>query len=40
LEAAVKADAALENQPSSTAKVKALQTLSQARARVAAIKGL
>jgi F-type H+-transporting ATPase subunit epsilon len=40
LEAAVQAAAALENQPSSTAKVKALQTLSQARARVAATKSL
>jgi len=40
LEAAIQAVAVLENQPTSTAKVKALQTLSQARARVAATKGL
>ena len=40
LEAAIQAVAALENQPTSTAKVKALQTLSQARARVAATKGI
>ena len=40
LESALQAAAALESQSSSTAKVKALQTLSQARARVAAIKGL
>lgn len=39
LEAAIQAAAAFENQPTSTAKVKAMQTLSQARARVAAIKG-
>jgi len=38
LEAAIQAAAAFENQPTSTAKVKALQTLSQARARVAATK--
>jgi F-type H+-transporting ATPase subunit epsilon len=38
LEAAIQAAAAFENQPNSTAKVKAMQTLSQARARVAAIK--
>ena len=38
LEAAIEAVAALENQPTSPAKVKALQTLSQARARVAATK--
>ena len=40
LEAAIQAVAVLDNQPTSTAKVKALQTLSQARARVAATKGL
>ena len=40
LESAIQAAAALENQPTSTAKVKALQTLSQARVRVAAIKSL
>jgi len=38
LEAAIQAAAAFENQPTSTAKVKALQTLSQARVRVAATK--
>ena len=40
LESAIQAAAALENQPTSTAKVKALQPLSQARVRVAAIKSL
>jgi len=39
LDAAIQAAAAFDNQPTSTAKVKALQTLSQARARVAATKG-
>jgi len=38
LEAAIQAAAAFENQPTSSAKVKALQTLSQARVRVAATK--
>ena len=38
LEAAIETVAVLENQPTSPAKVKALQTLSQARARVAATK--
>jgi len=38
LESAIQAAAAMENQPTSTAKVKALQILSQARARVAATK--
>jgi len=40
LEAAIQAAAALENQPTSIAKVKALQTLSQARVRVAATKAI
>ena len=40
LEAAIQAAAALENQPTSSAKVKALQTLSQARVRVAATKAI
>jgi F-type H+-transporting ATPase subunit epsilon len=40
LESAIQAAAVLENQPTSTAKVKALQTLSQARVRVAATKNL
>ncbi len=39
LESALQAAAALENEPISTAKVKALQTLSRARVRVAATKG-
>jgi F-type H+-transporting ATPase subunit epsilon len=39
LDAAIQAAAAFDNQPTSIAKVKALQTLSQARARVAATKG-
>jgi F-type H+-transporting ATPase subunit epsilon len=39
LESAIQAAAALENEPISTAKVKALQTLSRARVRVAASKG-
>ncbi|MCX5951276.1 MAG: ATP synthase F1 subunit epsilon [Cyanobacteria bacterium] len=39
LESAIQAAAALENEPISTAKVKALQTLSRARVRVAATKG-
>jgi len=39
LDAAIQAAATFDNQPTSTAKVKALQTLSQARARVAATKG-
>ncbi|GDX74069.1 ATP synthase epsilon chain [Cyanobium sp.] len=38
LEAAIQAAASLENQPTSSAKVKALQALSQARVRVAATK--
>jgi F-type H+-transporting ATPase subunit epsilon len=40
LEAAIQAAAVLENQPTSTAKVKALQVLSQARARLAATKNV
>jgi F-type H+-transporting ATPase subunit epsilon len=40
LEAAIQAAAALENQPTSIAKVKALQNLSQARVRVAATKAI
>jgi len=40
LESAIQAAAALENEPTSTAKVKALQTLSQARVRLAATKSL
>ncbi len=39
LESAMQAAAALENEPISTAKVKAMQTLSRARVRVAASKG-
>ena len=39
LESAIQAAAALENEPISTAKVKAMQTLSRARVRVAASKG-
>ena len=39
LESAIQAAAALENEPISTVKVKALQTLSRARVRVAASKG-
>jgi F-type H+-transporting ATPase subunit epsilon len=40
LDAAIQAAAALESQPTSTAKVKALQALSQARVRLAATKGI